>query len=331
MVRSTTEKIQGIDRRGLLKMLGAAGALASLPEGHAGVASAREAGETRLLGGFESGRDGWKTNGGNELHLVDDNSFPPGVTQGTQALGVRVSGDPFPHVWKKDVRNVDFQSHPYLVGDVLATTFENDASVVFKIRYYYGRASGEDDRKSSEKGGKRGSGKKGGEKDSKKRDNNGAEPVGKPSVVESPEIRVEQLTPSTLYWDMSDLSDDALADPTRLEIAWYPADHPPETGANGRGSASSYDYRGGVVFDNIRVTSNPTEGATDAMTETFDRLQSAHGPFKEAITEQVEANEEHGYALFSDGTRVPYMFEALGDGKFVYTLDDESFKLGGGW
>lgn len=315
MVRSSLPEMQSTDRRGLLKALGATGVLASIPKDFAGVASATEGGETELLGGFESGHEGWKTNGGNQFHLVDENSFAPGVTQESQALGVHISGDPFPHIWKKDVRKVNFQTHPYLVGSVFATTFDNDDDVVFKIRYHYGQAGG---KKDDEEGGDQ-------------QDESESESVGKPNVIESPEIRVEQLTPSTLYWDMSDFSDDALADPTRLEIAWYPADHPPETGANGRGSASSYDYRGGVVFDNIRVTSNPTEGAADAMTETFDRLQSAHGPFKEAITEQVEANEEHGYALFSDGTRVPYTFEALGDDKFVYTLDDESFKLGGGW
>lgn len=319
MVRETLPKIQSTDRRGLLKALGATSVWASFPKDFAGVASATESGETELLGGFESGYDGWKTNGGNEFHLVDENSFAPGVTQGTQALGVHISGDPFPHVWKTDVRNVDFRAHPYLVGSVIATTFDNDANVVFKLRYYYGQTGGE-------KGGEEDD-----EKSGKQQDGGDSGPAGKPNVVESPEIQVEQLTPSTLYWDMSELSDDTLDDPTRLEIAWYPADHPPETGANGRGSASSYDYRGGVVFDNIRVTSNPTEGAADAMKRTFDRLQSTHGPFEEAVTEQVEASEEHGYALFSDGTRISYTFEDRGDHKFVYTLDGDSFKLGGGW
>lgn len=328
MVRSTTNKIQGIDRRGLLKVLGAAGALKSLPEGFAGVAGAKEDGETRLLGGFESGRDGWKTNGGNELHIVDEDSFPPGVTQGAQALGVRVSGDPFPHVWKKDVRNVDFEAHPYFVGNVLATTFDNDADVVFRIRYHYGQTGGGGNQQRHKRSG---NGKKDGEESNEEQNRSRADPVGKPNVVESPKIRVEQLTPSTLHWDMSGLPDGALADPARIEVAWYPADHPPETGVNGRDSASSYDYRGGVVFDNVRVTNDPNEGTADAMPQTFDRLQSAHGPVEEVVTDRVEDDDEYGRIVFGDGTQVSYTFETVGGGRYRFELNGESFKLGGGW
>ncbi|PSP78791.1 hypothetical protein BRC81_07150 [Halobacteriales archaeon QS_1_68_20] len=261
-----------------------------------------EQGDAELLGGFEDGFDGWKTNGGNELHRVSADSFDTAVTQGGHALGVKIDGDPHPMIQKPNVGGASFDQRPHLGVDVLAATYGDDADVVFSMRYHYDSRGG--------KGGNR---------------------KGKPNVAESDDVRVPQYRSSTLYWDMSDLPDEALASPRRLEITWHPAGRDPSVQPEGRGPASGKEYRGFAVFDNVRLSDVPTDYTANALSALTQRLIREHGSVERAIPEEGDADTEQGRILFADGTTVPYTVERLADEKFVFTLDGEAFKLGGGW
>lgn len=300
-------------RRNVLQTLGLASTGLVLQEGGVGTATAEPSDSTTLLGGFESGADGWKTNGGNDLHVVHRDSFPVGITQGEQGLGFRVDGDPYPILWKTDIESVDFENNPYLTADVLASSHENDAPVIFQFRYHY---------TPSERSGSSGEGR------NKQRGSNSS---GRPQLATSEEIRIHQMDTATLYWDMSELSQDALASPNRLDIVWYPADNPPNTKPDGRGSESAYEYEGAVIFDNISLHGEPAVVGSVGVRQTINDLEERFGPIDRLLTETIDDDVETGDIEFADGTVVPYQFEFVGDGKAIYTIDDESFKLGGGW
>lgn len=51
----------------------------------------------------------------------------------------------------------------------------------------------------------------------------------------------------------------------------------------------------------------------------------------ERVFEERSEGFERGRLVFVDGYETPYSFEAIGDDQFRYTLDGETFELGGGW
>lgn len=291
-------------RRSLLKTLSLTGVLSVTGVGIGEAMAGAEEGDVELLGGFETGLDGWKTNGGNEFHRVSADSFGTAVTQGDHALGVRIAGDPYPMILKPNIGDARFDELPHLGVDVLAATYDNDAAVVFSIKYHYDSRDGKD---------------------------GNANRNGKPKIAESGDIHVPQNRSSTLYWDMSDLPDEALSAPRQLEIMWHPADQEPNEQPEGREPASAYDYRGFAVFDNIRISDDPTDFAANALSAQTQQLIREHGSVERAISEEQDADIERGKILFADGATVPYTVERLADEKFVFALDGEEFKLGGGW
>lgn len=307
---SDLKPIGGIGRRRLLQAFGATGASAALGLEFAGPVEAASTERDLLLGGFESGLDGWSTNGGNELERIESDLLDASITQGERALGVGVRGDPHPMVSKQGLNGTDFAGHPFLAADVTAAVYDVDGPVAFEFRYVRsdGRGSGSSGRDSSA-GGNR----------------------GNPLVVESGPRLVDQFRPGTVYWDMSELDPEQLSNPTRLEVAWYPEAHPPDVGPHGRGPAGSFDFEGFAVFDNIRLAAEPTEMATLALESSLFRQITRRGALERTVTESVDGQTETGHLLFSDGTKVTYRFETVDEDAFLLEFADQTFKLGGGW
>lgn len=290
-----------VDRRGFLAGAGALAALSRVP-----VASRAEPrGTVTRLGDFESGLDGWRTDGRNELARVNDDQFAGSVAHGNWALAVRTEGDSYPMIDNRRLaRRADFKQSPYLQGTVVPVIADAAGEVVFRFRFYH--TSSPDGR------------------------DHGGEQRGSPTVIESPEIRVPQLNRSRVYWDMSGLDDEALENPVGLGIAWYHADHPPRGGPRGT-DRGRFDYQGYTLFDDIHLTDDPADIGTTAARDQLRNLRLTHGLLVSVETDELIETSESGRFLFTDGTGVPYSFEQVGSDRFVYVIGDEAFKLGGGW
>ncbi|EMA54544.1 hypothetical protein [Halococcus salifodinae] len=296
----------GVGRR---TFLAGTSSLAALPFIPVGVSSAKPTGNLTVLGDFESGLDGWKTNGGNELARFSTEEFPAAVIHETHALRVGIDGDPFPMIEnKKRVKQADFADSPYLSAAVSPTITDSDSDVVCKFRYHHNDAP----------------------PDSDKTANAGKGRQKKPVLVEeSPEITVPQMVPTRLYWDMSGLPEDELSSPKRLELVWYPADHPPAGGPRGRGPSGPFKYEGSMLIDDIRLSDSAADLAADAIPTKMQTYQLEHGVLTETVANEYEDGLEEGDLTFLDGTNIPYTFEITDDEK-RFTIDDETFVVGGG-
>lgn len=268
------------------------------------------------LGDFETGLDGWTTNGGNELERVSEDDIPVGVTNGQRALAVQINGDLFPMIEnKKRVKNADFLEHPHLQAHTIGLAEETDSGLLFQFRLHHTPSRSEDGGDSS------------GRKKGKDRERT---PGSKDVDVEESEFKaVPQLTPRTIEWDMSDLSEETLKRATRLEIVWYLEDYEPEGGPRGL-SNGDFDYQGLVVFDDIRLDKAPSVSQAQKPQRKRRHLQREHGMIVNRDIEEKSENLERGVFVFADGTEVSYEFEALDDGRIRYTIDGEAFEFESG-
>lgn len=259
-----------------------------------------------VLGDFETGLDGWTTNGGNTLNRLSEDDVPAGVVSGQHGLAVEIDGDLHPMIEnEKRVMDADFANHPYLGLHVLAQAEATDSDLVFKFRLHH-TATGDDgpSRNSS----------------NRSKDEN---------VAESELKTVPQLRPNRLQWDASEFPEEVLETANRLEIVWYLDDHEPDRGHRGR-SNENFDYQGVVVFDDIRLFESAPVNETRRRQQKKVNLHREHGMIVKRVFEERTEGLERGTLVFVDGTEVPYSFEVLGDGQFEYTLDGETFKPGGG-
>lgn len=267
------------------------------------------------LGDFETGMDGWTTNGGNKQRRITDDQIPAGVVNGRHGLVVEVTGDLFPMIEnQRRVKNANFQDNPYLRMHVLTQAQETDSDLVFQFRLHH----------TSNGGKKRGSG--GSKKRSKGHSTSGSKDV---NVEESALTTVPQFTPREIQWDMSDLSSDVLSTAKRLEIVWHLEDHEPQRGHRGR-SNGDFDYRGIVAFDDIRLSESTQVGETKKYRDRKKDLHREHGMIVDRTIEEQSEGLEQGTYVFSDGTEIPYEFRLLDDGRYRQTLDGDVYELGGG-
>lgn len=293
-----------LSRRNVLKSASASGAYLTLGSLATGKTAAKTNNGTEQLGEFSDGLDRWKTTGGNNLSRVSEDEMPAAVRVGTHALAVEVDGDLHPAIENKNrVKQADFVGNPFLQAHVLGYAEKTDSDLVFTFRLHH-TATPTD-----------GKGKGGG----------GGKDV---LVVESDEQSVAQLHPQHLRWDLSDFDQAILETAKRLEIVWYLKDHPPEDGHRGR-SNGDFDYQGLVTFDDIRLTDDVAEQQASASREKKLALYREHGMIVERTFEERTGSLEHGTLVFVDGTEVPYSFEVLADGRLEYTIDGETFLLGG--
>lgn len=307
-----------VSRRSVLS-----GLLAGLAVGTGGtaVASAGSSSEETALGTFESGFDGWGTNGGNELSRIDEDDAVLGIVDGSFGLEVTVNGDTHPMIENKErVKAVDFVSNPYLVCHVLPTLVSGtDSDLTFQFRLHYSNGNG--GRGGRDKPNGKGEGKAKGKKGNDSHDSN-QKPV---LVEESPEMQVSTLQPVELAWDLSDISEAKRAAATRLEITWYPTEHPPQRGA--RGNANGFTYDGGVVFDGIRVTDVDGVVSQAAFRRNWIQLLYEHGRHVETAVESSTDNSETGTLVFGSGTELPYTFDIIDGGNARLSIDGDVYEF----
>jgi hypothetical protein len=232
----------------------------------------------RLLGGFESDLDGWSADSGNSLARVSGTQEPAPVTHGDYALEVTTNGDSEPIIHTQRIQSADLSTYPCLLADVLPASVENtDSPVTFRFRYHH------------------------------------TDPGG---VEESREMTVSQKYGGQICWDMSGLSSTKLANPDRLDIAWYPEQHPPGSGFN---------YNGVTYVDNIRLTDNRNKVAHARCLRKHRELERAHGPMIDQIIQSETDTAQDGVYEFNDGTQVSYHLEVLQSGDIEETCDGEAF------
>ena len=297
-----------LERRDVVRATGATLAASLLP---ASIASA--SGGTSVLGDFEESLEGWKTNGGNDLTRVSDETWARPVTSGSHALEVRSDGDPYPHVYNTErTSEGDFTSNRFLLADVTVGGFEDSASALdFTLWYQHAAGNGGGKKNGSPGGGPSGRGQS-------------------PNVEEFEPITVDQGVKTTLHWDLSGLSDDERRNPKRVGIGWHTHGTKPKKGPSGRGPGES--LTGSVYLDNIRLSDSLTEYNRSAIEQHVLSLQDEHGSFTVSLSSFDQAAlVEESVLHFYDGTEVSTKFTAVGDGKFEYVIDGTAYRLGGGW
>lgn len=297
-----------IGRRDVCKAMGATIAGSLLP-----VSVASASGDATVLGDFEESFDGWKTNGGNSLDRVTAERWDRPVTSGSHALEVRSNGDPYPLVFNTDrASEADFWSNQYMLADVTVGGLEDGVgALAFTMRYHHSAGKG---------GGKGG-------------DSPGGNPPGQgrsPNVEVFDPIPVPEGVQATLHWDLSELSEGVRRAPKRVGIAWHAQGTEPNKGPSGRGPGEA--LTGSVFLDNVRLSADLTEFNRSAIEQHMLSLQDDYGSYTYTIADfDSEALVENGVLEFYDGTEIPTEFTIHGDQQFEYTIDDTSYRLGGGW
>ncbi|MGZ0748389.1 hypothetical protein AB2S56_014580 [Haloparvum sp. AD34] len=262
--------------------------------------------EEAVLGDFETGLDGWKTTGRTQLSRVTADEFPAAVTSGTHALAAEINGDSFPMIEnRRQVRDAPFSSHPFLRTHVVALVEGSDSDILVQFRLHHSKGQGNGSN---------------GSNSSRSKDEN---------VVESTFKRAPQLAPTELQWDMSEVSEEVRRNAKYLEIVWYPAEHEPDGGHRGQ-NQGGFDYEGLTIFDSIRLFESKQLTSESRKQQKKTALHRKHGMIVDRTLDEQAEGFERGTLTFSDGYTSTYTFEVIAPDTFEYTIDGETFELGGG-
>jgi len=237
----------------------------------------------KVLGDFETDLEGWSTSSSNSLTRMNGNQMPAATTRHQHTLEVSVSSTPEPAIENQDqIRAADLSTNHCLLADVLPVNVQNtDSPVTFRFRYHH------------------------------------TDPGG---IEESHEMTVDQRYGRRICWDMSGLSDAKLESAERLDIVWYPTNHPPGSG---------FDHNGTVCIDNVHVTNNRNK-VTHARKILLHRENArAHGSMVNQIIQSETATTQDGVYRYYDGTELPYHMEILEGGDIEETVDGETFRWTG--
>jgi len=232
-----------------------------------------------MLGSFEDGLDSWEATGSSSLSQVSQSQNMAPITRGSSALDVSINGDSEPAIENQSrCREVDLGNYSCVLVDVLPANVQNsDSAVTFRFRYHH------------------------------------TDPGG---VDESPEMTVSQTVGGCIAWDMSGLSDTKLASADRLELVWYPEDHPPSSG---------FDYNGQVYVDNVRVTDDHNEVIHAKCVRKERELVRTHGvKVDETVQSETNTSQERIFE-YDDGTQVSHTIEVLGNGNIEEKVDGVTF------
>lgn len=237
-----------------------------------------------FLGNYEVANDGWTSTGTSSLSRKSGDEEPESVTLGNQALEVSVQGESNPSIeCQERVVPANCVKNTYLLADVLPADVENsDSHVTFQFRYHHTNPGG---------------------------------------VEESPEMTVKQKHGGILAWGLSNLSVSKLDSSDRIEIAWYPSDHPPSSG---------FDYNGRVMVDNIRLTNDLNEMTQGAFFQKHQELEIAHGLRTDQVIQSQTETTQDGVYKFYDGTEIAYQLKKLENGDIEETVDGDIFRWTGG-
>lgn len=233
-----------------------------------------------LVGNYETSMDGWSTTGSSTLTRKSGSEEPAAVTRDDNTLEVAISGESNPSIeCQERVSPANCVETSYLLADVLPADVENsDSHVTFQFRYHH------------------------------------TDPGG---VEESPEMTVEQAAGGVLAWDLSSLSQSKLESSDRIEISWYPTDHPPSSG---------FDYNGRVLIDNVRLSSDLNEYTEGAFFQKHRELELAYGMRTDQVIQSESGTTQEGVYRYYDGTEIPYRLEKLADGDFEETVDGDTYR-----
>lgn len=233
-----------------------------------------------IIGNYETSLDGWSATGTSTLARKTGDQEPAAVTRDAKTLEVTISSESNPSIeCQERVAPANCEKTPYLLVDVLPAEVQNsDSHVTFQLRYHH------------------------------------TDPGG---VEELPEITVEQTHGGVLAWDLSGLSQSKLESSDRIEISWYPTDHPPSSG---------FDYNGRVLIDNVRLTSDSNEFTEGAFFQKRRELELARGLQVDQVVQSQTATTQDGVYQYYDGTEVAYQTEKIADGVIEQTVDGETFR-----
>lgn len=269
MANNQFGKLESAERRTFLKYTAVTGVGGSLLPASASAESQQESDPvTRsedgaiVLGDFESGVQGWKTDGGNSVVQVSEEDYPAGVATGNHALGVEVNGDLYPSI-RKDagIEDIDLTEYPIIRAHVIGIAEETDSELCFQFRLHHKPVQ----RKGGNKGRKKG---KKGKKGNKSKSPVSAGPArGKRQRVATSDLRqVSQVRAREIAWDTSELSEAVRGAVHRIEIVWYLEDHRPAGGPRGR-TKGDFEYEGVVLFDNIRLLASDPDSEQSRQVE----------------------------------------------------------------
>ncbi|QIO25365.1 hypothetical protein [Haloarcula sp. JP-L23] len=115
---------------------------------------------------------------------------------------------------------------------------------------------------------------------------------------------------------MSGLSTTKLDNPDRLEIVWYPEDHPPGSG---------FDYNGVVYVDNVYLTDDQNQVTQTRWMRKQKALERTRGLMIDQVVQSETSTTQDGVYRYSDGTEMAYHLEMLQNGNVEETYDGESF------
>lgn len=301
------DKNQRIDatRRLMMKSVAGLGIAAAIPSTVAADATSHS------MGTFENGLDGWRTNGRVELSRVSRSNKPRAVERGSHALSVSAEGDGFPVIRNEAaVAGQSFVDSPYLQGRILTGLTDTHSKITLVLRYHHGATPAGKQSGGNGKGSKKGVSNQ------------------KPVLVEERTTTITVPGRSAFGWDLSDLSDEKLSTPRRIELAWFAGEDPPERGPNGTQPHTTPPAD--VYLDAIRMTGNRDALSRTQVIGHLDDLVRTHGGYQYEAREFFE-NGEVGVFAFNDGTEVPVEWEELGEEKERYTIGERTFKLGGDW
>lgn len=301
-------------RRNVLKSLALLSAIGAGPGAAAGSGPERRletSEEITVLGGFEDGLDGWKTNGGNDLSRVEREERPFAVTSGAHGLSVSVNGDPFPMISNRErTRRANWTDYPYLLADVTPSAVSDaESTLTFRLRLHYD---------ASETNGNR--------EDRSGTERNGREQA---TMLESEETELAPLVRGQLAWSLGDVDDEKLQRAKQLDVVWYPTEHPPKTGPEGRGAG--FEYEGEVTIDSVRLVKSRDSVTAAQLSQTWFDIRADHGFYTDTVLSESGEEYEAGEYVFDDGTHVPFEFEVLDENRLLLTIDGEAFEFGGGW
>ena len=153
-------------------------------------------------------------------------------------------------------------------------------------------------------------------------------PGKKPVLVEEKQLTIPLASRSAFFWDLSELSDEKLETPQRLEIGWFVGDSAPQRGP--RGNQHDGPDPKTVYLDSIRLTSSRDFVDRAALMNYMDQLVLQHGDYRYESRGFFDGGER-GVFIFADGTEIDIRWKDLGSDKEYYTIGERVFKLGGGW
>jgi len=202
-------EFEEIDRLQMLQRLTAVGGATSIGLFNTGSAAATpgnghgsnqdNSNSDVLLGDFESGLDGWTTNGGNQLSRLSDSI---GVANGESCLRVDINGDLYPEIENNNARDADFLNNPHLQMYVVSIARNTDSDLKFKFRLHYTPSDQSNGNPSAGSGNQQGSSRGGASNgNGSGSQGNQSSDTGNPHVVESDLKTLPQITTTRIQWN----------------------------------------------------------------------------------------------------------------------------------